>query len=140
MNAFGRTEDFDALDPARQAVEVARTRRIVRDLLAERRTDFPAVPVRFDGREVEHRLVDRAYALARAERLWAPRDGDAMLAAVVRHLPAVLEQDRARERRVEAIEGHLPGDGHRFLDAGLAGLPRQPLVAPLMLESAEVPA
>ena len=59
-------QHFDLLRGEARAKEVARTRRVIGEILASRpRSEFPAVAVIYNGREVRPHVVDAAFTAAR---------------------------------------------------------------------------
>lgn len=132
MNDFGigRIQDFEHLPPGRQAKEAARTVRVIRELLAKPRSEFPAVEVRFAGKEVSEVALDRAFTLA---RLRLKQRGGDVLEELARQLPAVLADEAARRARVEHVTVSDTDGARRASEARLEGLPKEGLRAPLLL-------
>lgn len=126
-----RIGGFDHLPEPVKAKELARTERVVRELLAKSRSEFPSVNVVFAGREVSEVAVDRAWTLTR-HRL--RQHGGDVLEELARQLTVALADEAVRRKRLEPM-ATLTADGARKAgEAAKAGLPHdRPLVAPLVL-------
>ncbi|HEV7266371.1 MAG TPA: hypothetical protein VGN83_15840 [Falsiroseomonas sp.] len=131
---------FARLPPHRQVEELERTRRIVAELLREVRGEFPEVNVTFNGEPVADWVVDAAWTFSRAALREARASGKPYdpLAIVAAQMPSAIARDQARIARMEpAPEPHGAGGFHEWKQYRQAGLPRSPLIAPLVLESGE---
>jgi hypothetical protein len=129
---------FARLPPPMQAEELARTRRIVADMLREKRGEFPEVNVTFDGEPVADWIVDEAWTFSRAALREARASGRPYdpLAIIAARLPGAIANDQKRMARMEpAPVPHGPGGFHEWKQYRQAGLPRAPLIAPLALTS-----
>jgi hypothetical protein len=117
---------------------VNRTRRAVADLLKLRaRSEFTAVDVVFDGREVRPHVTDAAFTMARQQRqrIGASVASFDWLAGLTAAMPAALAHEQGRIAAGEPLPMR-DGDGTRKADeAALVDLPRgdATLVAPLVL-------
>lgn len=102
----------------------------MRELLAQPRSEFPAVTVIYGGREVSEVAVDRAWTLT---RLRLRQHGGDILEELARQLVVALADEAARRKRLEPM-ATLTNDGARKVgEAQKAGLPHdRPLVAPLV--------
>jgi len=126
------------LGPADQAEEIAKTRRVIADLLRQVRGEFPEVRVEFDGQPLPEWVVDEAWTLSRAQLRAArasgrPYDPIAIFAA---QLPSAIANDRKRMARMEPPrELHGIGGFHEYQQLRREGLPSAPLLAPLVLTS-----
>ena len=114
--------------------ELRRTRETVEALLREPREAFPYVAVFLDGEEVpEHRLHD-ALGFVALERQAAKREGRPFhpLPALLRSLRMIIGK---RTRSIAGgVEDAFPMIQHRTRMASLEGLPREGLIAPLLLD------
>ncbi|MDU7523035.1 MAG: hypothetical protein E7K72_16885 [Roseomonas mucosa] len=125
--------DYRRLPLAARREELRRTRETVEALLREPREAFPYVAVFLDGEEVpEHRLHDALgfVALARQD---AKRKGEPFhpLPVLLRSVRQVI--GRRTESVAGGVEDAFPTIDHRTRQASLEGLPRDGLVAPLLL-------
>jgi hypothetical protein len=127
----GRIGGFDHLPDQAKAKEIARTERVVRELLPKPRSEFPAVAVTFAGRVVSEVALDAAWT--RTRFVMRQHGGD-VLEKLARQLAVSLADEAARRKRLEPMVV-LSSDGARKAgEAAKAGLPHsRPLVAPLML-------
>jgi hypothetical protein len=128
---------FARMVPADQAREIARTRKVIGELLLLPRTEFPAVPVLLNGEEMTEIVVTDAFTMARPELrlLRGHASPEQAIQTFSRHLPAMLAREQERISRREPPRYRAEGTDCRRHDAQHAGMPRGGLTAPLVLDS-----
>ncbi|WP_043345422.1 hypothetical protein [Belnapia moabensis] len=136
----GRVPGFDGMPPEMQQREACRTRSAVADLLSRPRAEFPAVVVRFAGREVPEHVLDAAWTAARMTHraMGRPLHYD-WISALAAEMPSALAAEAGRKQRMEPLPVFDANGARKAGSAARQDVPRE-LVAPLVLDPVEVPA